>query len=803
MSRRRALQLAAAATAVGVAPASAAAAVPLTVVAAGAAGREPDVAEALRWWAPQRQVWTPIGWKSHLFRFDVFYNGTMVCHPDVALPVGDPKKYLDPYENKDFQLTVVMPDRGTIPPMPTGSYYMHRADFGVGIQGWREDKNTPVLWTEHRRQEGLVLRQSAFAHLRGAPDVQTGFEPIYAWTRFSVEQVNEVRAPASFTFVLRLSKAFIKHNINPPQQQEAFVTMQVMPAEAPLGTTLRIEPIFNPGPEPVPARVYDAAGNVRMAVSVPGATTLTAAAGGVYDLKVVIPVRKGAYVDVLVPMLTQPKAEIDAELALGYDGALAQAETYWAKKPSTAATVTTPESYVDQFFRRSVQLAQVIAEKSPDTGKHTFLSGSYGYDLLWSTPTSMISHMFMDLLGYHDVVGSHLDLYLAVQGVLTPPGTSYVNFSKDGYFGTPRSLQSFDWLSDHGAILEAAARHALLSRDQTFINRWTDPIVKACDFIKRACGYTNHPAVKGLMPPAKANDTGVEQQAVSIQVWTYKGLASAVRLLQRTNHPRAAEFAAFADGFRSTYVTALRQAAASAPTWTDPNGVKHPVLPTKFYGPQSAWQDLESFDQGALMSVFAGLMPADDPLMTSFVEFFRVGPNVANFDPAHHTALDRVVLDHEQSSGEPCYSWNLFHSWQRADRGHFLEGLYGLLTGAVSPHTYVSGEHRHGMYGTLFVQPLITWAARHAVIDDSLTAGELNLLRLCPLAWISADSETVFDKMPTLFGPMSLRFRLSADGKTLNVTHTTTWAESPTRIVVHRPPVPGLERLVVNGTVVG
>jgi hypothetical protein len=305
------------------------------------------------------------------------------------------------------------------------------------------------------------------------------------------------------------------------------------------------------------------------------------------------------------------------------------------------------------------------------------------------------------------------------------------------------------------------------------------------------------------MPPAKANDTGVEQQAVSIQVWTYKGLASAVRLLQRTNHPRAAEFAAFADGFRSTYVTALRQAAASAPTWTDPNGVKHPVLPTKFYGPQSAWQDLESFDQGALMSVFAGLMPADDPLMTSFVEFFRVGPNVANFDPAHHTALDRVVLDHEQSSGEPCYSWNLFHSWQRADRSHFLEGLYGLLTGAVSPHTYVSGEHRHGMYGTLFVQPLITWAARHAVIDDSLTTGELHLLRLCPLAWISADSETVFDKMPTLFGPMSLRFRLSADGKTLNVTHTTTWAESPARIVVHRPPVPGLERLVVNGTVVG
>ncbi|WP_344150554.1 hypothetical protein [Kribbella yunnanensis] len=807
LSRRRALQLAGAATAAGLTStstaASTAAAAPAAAAhaqqaqAAGVFG-EPNVQEALRWWAPQRGVWTPVGWKSHLFRFDMFYNGTMVCQPAVALPVGHPKPYLDAYVNKDFQVTPVMPDRGVIPPMPTGRYYLYKGDFGVGIQGWQQDKHTPVLWTEHRRQEGVVLRQSVFAHLRGAPDVQTALEPIYAWTRFSIEQVSEVRPPASFSFVLRLSKAYIKHRIDPPQQQDAFVTMEVIPATAPLDTTLKIEQVFNPGPEPVPARVFDGAGLVRMAVSVPGATTLTGA-NGVYDLTVNIQARKGAYVDVLVPMLPQPRAEIDAELALGYAGALAQAETYWARKPATAASVSTPEPYVDQFFRRSVQLAEIIGEKSPDTGKHTFLSGSYGYDMLWSTPTSMVSHMFLDLLGYHDVVASHLELYLAVQGTVEPPGDDYKQFSRDGFFATPAQLQPFHWLSDHGAILEAAARHVLLSGDQAFLNRWLTPIVKACEFIQRACQYQGHAAVKGLMPPGKANDTAQVQQAISSQAWIHRGLRTAVQLLQRISHPRANEFAQLADSFRTIYANTLRQEATTAPRWTDPSGVKHPILPSKFYGNESAWPDLEAFDGGALMSVYADLLPADDPLMTSFVEFFRVGPNVANFDPAHHTALDRVVLDHEQSSGEPCYSWNLFHSWQRGDRAHFLEGLYGLLTGAISPDTFISGEHRHGMYGTLFTQPLITWAARHAVIDDAVTLGELHLLRLCPLAWISKDSETVFDKMPTLFGPLSLRFRLSADGKTLNVTHSAL-AQSPSRITVHRPPVPGLERLVVNGT---
>jgi hypothetical protein len=752
---------------------------------------EPSVREALRWWAPQRQVWTPVGWKAHLFRFDVFYNGTMICQPAVALPVGDPKPYLHPYDGKDFQITPVMPDRGVIPPMPTAAHYLHQGDFGVGIQGWQEDKDTPVLWTEHRRQEGLVLRQSVFAHLRGAPEVRTALEPIYSWTRFSVEQVSEVRPPSSFTFVLRLSKAYIKHRVDPPEQREAFIVMEVQPSAAPLETTLKLDQAGDV------ARIIDDAGNVRM--SVDGNATLTEA-GGIYDLQIVIDARRGATVDVLVPMLPQPAAEFDAELALGYDGALAEAETYWAKEPASAATIRTPEPYVDQFFRRSVQLTQIITEKSPDTGLHTFLTGSYGYDMLWSTPTSMVTHMFLDLLGYRDVVASHLELFLGVQGTVDPPGEAYTHFSRDGFLATPTQLQPFHWLSDHGAILESAAQHALLSRDQEFIDRWTEPIVRACEFIQRACQYDDHPAVPGLMPPAQANDTEVVQQAVSIQGWTYRGLRSAVQLLQRIAHPRAAEFAQLADSFRTAYAAALREAAASAPTWTDPNGVQQPILPSKFYGPESPWPDLEAFDGGALISVWAGLLPADDPLMTSYLEFFRVGPNTANFDPAHHTALDRVVLDHEQSSAEPCYSWNIFHSWQLGDREHFLEALYGLLTGAISPDTFISGEHRHGMYGLVCTQPLITWAARHAVIDDSLAAGELHLLRLCPLAWISADSETVFDQMPTQFGPLSLRFRLSPDGKTLNVTHTTSWTETPTRITIHRPPLPGLDHLIVNGT---
>ena len=154
---------------------------------------------------------------------------------------------------------------------------------------------------------------------------------------------------------------------------------------------------------------------------------------------------------------------------------------------------------------------------------------------------------------------------------------------------------------------------------------------------------------------------------------------------------------------------------------------------------------------------------------------------------------------HEQSSGEPCYSWNVVHTWQLGDRPRFLEGMYGLLTGAVSDQTFIACEHRNGMYGNLCTTGLITWMLRISVIDDEWREGELHLLRLCPLAWLSTTEDTVFEAMPTVFGPVNLRLRLSAGGDDLLVTIDGARRHPPRRVAVHVPPVPGLRRLVVDG----
>ncbi|MGH9585481.1 MAG: hypothetical protein ACRD3F_00900, partial [Acidobacteriaceae bacterium] len=178
--------------------------------------------------------------------------------------------------------------------------------------------------------------------------------------------------------------------------------------------------------------------------------------------------------------------------------------------------------------------------------------------------------------------------------------------------------------------------------------------------------------------------------------------------------------------------------------------------------------------------------------------FFRVGPNTRLRGPRDRN-IYWAVLKHEISSCETCYSWNIVNSWRRGDRERFLEGMYSLCAGGISPQTYINCEHRNAMYGTLFVAPLMTWCIRQAMVDDQLEEGEIHLLRLCPAAWLSTGEETVFENMPTLSGPASLRAGLSGDGSTLNVTFHGDRRKRPEKVVLHVPPVPGIRSVSING----
>ena len=323
--------------------------------------------------------------------------------------------------------------------------------------------------------------------------------------------------------------------------------------------------------------------------------------------------------------------------------------------------------------------------------------------------------------------------------------------------------------------------------------------LKACEFIKDARRMEGHDGVGGIMPPGVASDFGTKIQGVWTDGWTYKGLSTAVRLLEQTNHARAAEFAAEARAYRETFTDALRQKAATMPTWKDARGRTHHLVPPAVYGKtmEEETRGCGYLDGGPLSLVFAGLLDAGDEMMQSTLLWFREGPPAKVY---RYDSNDAQVpsLVHEMSSFEPCYSWNLFHSHQTGDRARFIEGIYSLIAGGLSRQTFTECESRGGITGVTPNLPSF-YAVRLAVLDDLIAPQELHLLRLVPLAWLRKDRELVFRKVPTLFGPVSLSGKLDQTGRGLDLTYVAKFSKRPHRVILHAPPVKGLEKITLNG----
>lgn len=735
---------------------------------AGREAAEPNYRLACQWWRELPKKWTPVGWRNHLFRYNVLFNGAVVAEPHL-------NRRTAPWAGQGVLLWPSLADP---------------ADRGTTQQGWRGDHEAPVLWTEWGDlgdAQGVRVRQEVFARVPGARDVERGDEPLLAWIRTSIRQATPKDAAlGKYAFSYKLygpaigRNMVMESNLNYPWK--------------PYPRRLRFEPASAGRPW---ACLRESDNRIRLAVAASQGCRLDFRP----DLKesvvqIEFDAKVGARLDIVLPMIPASEELLGQECLLGYDQALAQADAYWKKVPATGATIRVPEAGLNEAIRSHLKMAEVIAEKDPATGEYCTLTGSWTYADVWATPNAMLPALLLDPLGHHEQAERYLGVFRRHQGTTIPPGKAFQQHP--GYLGTPKVYQAINWLSDNGALLWAFSEHALLSGDQKFLEAYLPAILKSCEWIRDARRLTGRGEMDGILPGAVATDEQKQVQSIWNDGWNYKGLVTAVRLLKRIKHPLAGEFEAEANDYRGRFRAAYAEVARQTPTWTDLAGrVRH--RPPRNLSGDPSWGLDHAFylDCGPLFLVFAGLLDAEEDVMHSARLWFREGPPRRTYRDDGR-CWQPPSLEHEISSCEPCYSWVYFHSWQTADRPRFLEGLYSLYTGAASRQTHTVCETRGGITG---VTPCLpgTWLVRLAAVDDQIRPDELHLLRLCPLAWLTTDNEASFDRLPTEFGPVTLKAKLADGGRALQVHFAPRFRVAPRRIVLHVPPLKGLSSVALNG----
>jgi hypothetical protein len=719
-----------------------------------------------------------VGWKDHLFRFNVLFNGTLIAQPDL-------NRRTEKWQGQGLQV-------GFAPFGDEGDYAFPLDDDGRVIQGWNGTE-TPVLRSEWA-WDGFILHQEIFAHIPGAQPIESGTEPLFAWVRLSLDGVVEgLPLDRRYRFALKLNAPHISRSMEMRNDLTYHLDQSRYPR--------RLSPEASEYSPTSGYRLLESEGKVRLGMPAGQQCTVKFESGKPTEQDLLLTVefeaRQGMKVDLLVPMLPTERDVFDKELALGYEGALKESHGYWSRKPAQAATVSTPEEYINQAILSSLKSAEVIAERDPATGYYSLLSGAWTYADVWATPTAMTCVLCLDNFGYHEAVEKYLQVFKQTQGSVVPPGKAFK--AHPGYLATPKSLTAINWMTDHGALLWAISTHVLVAGNKQYEEEWLPVVIKACDFIQQARGITGHGGAEGIMPPAVATDRQTEIQGVWTDGWTYKGLSTAVRLLERLNHPRAGEFSSEAAAYKEAFARVLREKTEAMPVWTDNQGKTHHLVSPSMSGDVGA-EARHAFylDTGPLFLVFAGLLDANDDLMHSTRMWFREGPpaKVYRYDS---NCWQVPSLVHEMSSCEPCYSWNLFHSHQLGDRARLLQGMYSVFAGSMSRQTFTMCETRGGITALSPCSPAL-YMARLAVVDDQAIPNEVHLLRLLPLAWLREDRQLSFQRIRTEFGPVSLRARLADGGQTLQVSYKPEFTVSPKRVVLHVPPLKRLERIILNGS---
>ncbi|MEN8227699.1 MAG: twin-arginine translocation signal domain-containing protein [Bacteroidota bacterium] len=786
-------------------------------------GVEPTLDEAIHYWQEMEDSHSGLGWPDHMFDFNVLWNGGIVAKPDLNRRTT---RYKD--LGAFFRLLPITGEEAildSVDKVKNGYNYGRGSwkDINFTAQNWREDwpcrtrklgSQAPVLVSRwHHR--GVILESSVFACTAKGEPVKQGDEPLYAWVRLSVfDVISPLPVKEEYGFNIVIEKAGIyprgKRGINTRYDEDRSYNRRLTPS----------------------AKAYDSASGflmmededkVRMALA-PGAdcrVLFHRFKGGMPEsthpaeldaVAVLMRPEIGAHVDLLIPMLPEDQSLFSTQLAKGYDSALAGTVRFWESiATGTEAVMDLPESYLNLATRVITQYSLNTTELNPATGKYCKVQGSWAYNNLWATPVAMEFTMMLDGLGYHDTVKKYLRIFKEEQGTVTPPGKAHKWLESDqenteerglfkrhpGYLSTPALYQAIDWLPDNGAILYAFSMHGLLSGDKQYIEEYTPAILKSCEWIREARAQTNHDGRNGILPAGVNTDNGWATQSIRADSWNYLGLSKAVTLLQRIEHPRAAEFEKERDDYRSAILDAYYEKFSSMPEWTDKEGKKRKLPPTLLSGEDEDMVFLPVYVvHGPLLMVFTGLLSADDPTLQDTLAWFREGPQ-GEYYRRESTVFQLSILEREITSCVPMYSWNIFHSLQTGDREKFLTGLYSLWAGAIDRNTFSPAENRHHFTGMICGAALNFYLSRLALVDDFSKPDEIHLLKMAPKTWLEGRGFTL-EKIPTEYGPVNLKGKLDDQG-TLDVSYSASYHWEPEKVVLHVPPLNEIRSVRVNG----
>ncbi|MHB9063209.1 MAG: hypothetical protein ACYC4B_05425 [Pirellulaceae bacterium] len=434
---------------------------------------------------------------------------------------------------------------------------------------------------------------------------------------------------------------------------------------------------------------------------------------------------------IMVPSPRVPLSLRDKLLAIDYAVARSTTLKFWTDYLAAGAQFTVPEPAVNELFRanlwHALRLPRRHGGEQPDVSIDLpYANFAYGQQgIPWPINQAVyVDYMLYNLRGYHAVAAEEL-------------GAIYRdNQEPDGH------IRGYaNWFVYTPGMVYASAKHFLLSGDSESWEKLLPPTLLAADW---CLAEVRKAEQSGGLVQGPLNDLTGEGVWAFSQAYVYAAFDLLATALDRSNHPRAAEFRQAADAFRLSVERAFAAAAMRSPLVELRDHTWSPYVPCEA---RSSGRRLDQWyptdvDCGALHLPRLRALAADGPLA----------------DWLLHDHEDNLFLHGWGMANEPVYNQQATVYLLRDDPQAVIRAFYSYIACAFSHGPREPVEHRW-TWGQYFGPPSTDGAwfelYRNMLIQER-EGDSLVLLAATPRKWLEDGQEIEVRGAPTYYGPLNL-----------------------------------------------
>ena len=749
------------------------------------APEEPSYELAVAEWPDQLRPIIFIGCKDHLDEFGVMWNGNLTLH--TATMIDADRRLAQKRQDPSLQVSYGVgekPDFGS-----------RTTDDGTTIPSLAEGY-LPMAKVRIHRQGVTVLQESHAASANSTCQVSGWDSPVFLRQRFTVED------PGAGSSPIRLWAQLASNHIH--YEMDTRRNVRILP----------VAPLYHSNLHAAGHELRDANDRIILAASrpfksyrqLPGEFQSVALRYTQLDQNVAmfeLPRVQGATLDFIFPFLPAEPPLLASVRGSDFKQSSQTLNVSWKNEISRGTQIEVPEEHVNNLWRFTIPLTFMTADLYPN-GDRILKTSSHHYEALWVTVAAI---NILDLIqrGYFREAAAYLDPFLDASRRRPVPNTGDSYDSSQGFITGPSEYLPPTWLSDNGAVLWVASEYYLITRDQTFLDKWMPAMMASIEWIARERALTKLRGGPnaGLLPPSRSSDISTQGSFYWNDAWNYRGLASVCRVLEVTHSPQAEKWGREREDYRTTFQNALREQIKRTIRWQDRSGNMIPSIPMSLGQMDASGESDTYLDTGPMFLGVAGLLNPDDEVMTWALKWLTEGPNANSEFPDWTDFSQPSCLRYEMSSGEPCYSWNIYLRYLRNERLRFLEGFYSLVAGAVSRNFLGGVETRDGIQGLPITNAIIDNHLRNMLVFENESGRGIDLLRNSPSAWLEPGKEIRVKDAQTHFGPLSLHVETGTNNQvTAAIDPPRREAVDWIRLHLYSPQGKPLRRAVVNSSAI-